>query len=70
MTDSKFTVDDFSLGQDVAIHPAHDLYMRGIRHAKVVKVGRKYIHVAPYQMGGDIESPTRPYRVLPDHLLP
>lgn len=35
----------FNKGDVVAIHPATDLWMRGVRFAVVVKVGRKWLTV-------------------------
>lgn len=34
-----------SVGDRVAVHPATDLFMRGMRYGEVRKVGRKWIHV-------------------------
>lgn len=35
----------FNKGDVVAIHPATALWMRGVRFAMVVKIGRKYLTV-------------------------
>ncbi len=32
-------------GDQVRIHPAADLFMRGVTHATVKKVGRKWVHL-------------------------
>jgi hypothetical protein len=32
-------------GARVAVHPATDTFMRGIRYGRVTKVGRKYVHI-------------------------
>jgi hypothetical protein len=34
-----------SIGDRVEVHPASDLFMRGMRYGEVRKVGRKWIHV-------------------------
>jgi hypothetical protein len=36
---------DVTLGMRVAIHPATSLWMRGVRFADVVKIGRKTVTV-------------------------
>lgn len=36
---------DVTVGMRVAIHPATNLWMRGVRFATVVKVGRKLVTV-------------------------
>jgi hypothetical protein len=33
------------VNQEVRIHPATDLFMRGVTHANVTKIGRKWIHL-------------------------
>ena len=33
------------IGDRIAIHPATDLFMRGVRYATVIAVGRKWIRV-------------------------
>lgn len=35
----------FNVNDVVAIHPATDLWMRGVRFARVVKIGRKFLTV-------------------------
>ena len=45
----KLTTEDGSVlavGQYVAIHPAHDMWIRGVKYGVVVAVGRKYAKVA------------------------
>jgi hypothetical protein len=39
------TVNDFKIGDRVALHPASDMWMRGAKFGEVVKVGRKLVHV-------------------------
>jgi hypothetical protein len=43
--DSMYSIEDFSEGQRVEIHPATDLWMRGARYGVVVKVGLMSVHV-------------------------
>lgn len=38
-------IRDFNVGQRVRLHPATDLFMRGVVYADVVKVGRKLVTV-------------------------
>ena len=38
---------DFAVGDRVQLHPALDLWMRGVRFGNVTKIGRKYVHVKP-----------------------
>lgn len=56
------TVKSFVVGDSVKIHPASDLFMRGVRYATVEKVGRKYIHIFH-------EWSNRRFKVLPENLL-
>ena len=32
-------------GARIKVHPANDLFMRGVRYGTVTKVGRKYAHI-------------------------
>lgn len=32
-----------TIGQIITIHPASDYFMRGIKYAEVIKIGRKWI---------------------------
>jgi len=34
---------DLTIGQSVRIHPATDLFMKGVVHAQVIRVGREYV---------------------------
>lgn len=36
---------ELSVGQDVEIHPASDLFMQGVRHGRIEKVGTVHVHV-------------------------
>lgn len=38
----------FRIGQQVRIHPATDLFMKGVTYATIVKLGRKWIHLHHY----------------------
>ena len=35
---------NYSVGDRIAIHPAANIWMRGIRYANIYKVGRKWLH--------------------------
>lgn len=39
----------FAVGQEVKVHPASDMWMRGYMHGRVAKAGRKYVHVRMYR---------------------
>jgi hypothetical protein len=57
---SEFRVDD-----RVALHPATDLWMRGVRYGTVVKVGKKFVQVrfdAPY--GRTLTMQTRDLSIM------
>lgn len=45
MTDPVPTLQDFTVGQRVELHPATDLWMMGARFGVVTLIGRKYVHV-------------------------
>jgi hypothetical protein len=56
---------DLALGMRVQIHPATDLFMRGVRFGDIVALGRKWVTL-------DVSlRPDRPRRVkiAPAHLL-
>ncbi len=36
---------DLAVGATVQVHPAHDLFMRGVRWVTVEKIGRKWLRV-------------------------
>ena len=40
-----FTLNDFTKGDRVELHPATDLWMRGMRFGTVVGIGRKMLNV-------------------------
>lgn len=42
---------DFIVGQAVKLHPATDLFMRGVRYGQVVKVGRLYVYIYTTALG-------------------
>ena len=46
----------FVVGGRARLHPASDWFMRGVRYATIVKVGRKYVHL-------QIDGSTRVIRV-------
>lgn len=39
-------LEQFTVGDRVELHPATDRWMRGDRFGTVVKLGRRYVHVA------------------------
>ena len=39
------TIDTFTIGQRVQLHPALDRWMRGDRYGKVTKITRQTVHV-------------------------
>lgn len=39
-------LEQFAVGDRVELHPATDRWMRGDRFGTVVKLGRRYVHVA------------------------
>ena len=41
------------VGCRAKVHPATDLFMRGVRYVTVQKIGRKWVHVTGDPMGGD-----------------
>jgi hypothetical protein len=53
----------FTVGQRVESHPGTDAWVFGDRYGKVVKIGRKYIHVYMGRSGRTLRFP-------PDRLLP
>jgi hypothetical protein len=54
---------DIQPGTRVRIHPASDWFMRGIRYADVLKVGKKYIHLHDTFTGTT-------FRMRPENLEP
>lgn len=36
---------NWKVGQIVGIHPAHDLYMQGIKYAEIQKIGRSRVYL-------------------------
>lgn len=56
-------MQQFQVGQRVQTHPATDVWMRGDRYGTVVRVGRKYVHVA-------LDRSERTLRFLPENLQP
>jgi hypothetical protein len=52
----------FHAGDHIQLHPACDLWMRGLRYGTVVKVGRKYVTVK-------LHNWSRLVRVRPENLL-
>lgn len=47
MSNDTFALTDFKPDQRVELHPATDLWMRGVRYGTVVKVGRKKVTIKP-----------------------
>lgn len=56
------TIKSFTEGQSIKIHPASDLFMKGVHYATVKKVGREYVHIFHAWSG-------RNFKVLPKDLL-
>ena len=54
----------FYVGQTVRVHPATDAFMMGVRYARVVKVGRDYVHVV-WSM-----NEAKKFKFLPEFLSP
>lgn len=55
-------IEDLQPGMEVAIHPKTDLWMRGVRYATIVKVGRKIVTIQAY-------INNRTYGITPDMIL-
>lgn len=49
------SVKDFAEKERVELHPAMDAWMQGDRFGKVVKLGRKYVHVLMDHSGRKLE---------------
>jgi hypothetical protein len=59
-----FSVTDFKLGDRIRLHPATDLFMRGIRYATVTQVGRTRI-LAKSDQGRELNlSPTHIIEII------
>jgi hypothetical protein len=43
--DATFTVDHFTIGQRVELHPGLDAWMMGDRFGTVEKLGKLFVHV-------------------------
>ena len=56
-------LSDFRIGDDVKAHPGTDIWMRGDRTGRVVKVGKKYVTVKMDVSRSEI-------RFSPSNLLP
>jgi hypothetical protein len=52
---------DFRAGDSVELHPATDLWMRGVRFGEVVSVGRKLVLVK-------LDRLARPVKVAPRNI--
>jgi hypothetical protein len=59
----------FNRSDRVQVHPAHDLWMRGMRYGTVIGVGKKYVSVL---LDRDVKpfGNGRTQRFLPDDLIP
>lgn len=53
---------DVRVGERVRIHPADDLFMRGVVYATVVSLGRKWVYV---KNNANVVFRIRPCNVLP-----
>lgn len=62
MTEQKLS-DRFTVGQDVKLHPASDLWMRGATQGTIERVGRKWLHVRTWPADGKV------HRVSPRNIL-
>jgi len=62
-------MSQFNRSDRVQVHPAHDLWMRGMRYGTVTGVGKKYVSVL-------LDRDVKPFgngktrRFLPDDLIP
>lgn len=48
-------LEQFTVGDRVELHPATDRWMRGDRFGTVVKLGRRYVHVAMDRSGQTVK---------------
>ena len=55
----EYTIDHFTVGMRVEMHPATDLWMMGARYGDVVKVGRTKVHVRLDRIPGVRRIPPR-----------
>lgn len=62
------SVKDFAEKERVELHPAMDAWMQGDRFGKVVKLGRKYVHVLMDHSGRKLEVVPQNLRKLTDEL--
>ena len=60
-------MEDIRVGDRVKIHPATDLWMRGVRFARVVKITARYVHVKAL---GWPHLSERVIRLAHDNVLP
>jgi hypothetical protein len=65
-----FTLNDFSIGTRVEMHPCTDLWMRGAMYGTVYKVGRKHltIHVGRKHLTIHVDRIGRTVRVAPENI--
>jgi hypothetical protein len=64
----EYTIEDFKAGQTVQLHPATDLWMRGLRFGLVKAVTKRFVMVHICFMGKRLQT-FRTLRVLPSQIV-